>query len=109
MTDLFSYAEQQARLGMARAVAAADRRIPLWSEEAFAFLRNFASTHPSFISEDVSDAHEGAGFPQPGNLRAWGAIYRRAVKAGLIRQDGIGRSRRRHNSICPKWKSLIYQ
>ncbi len=79
-----------------------------WSDEAAAFLRWFAERNEWFISEDVSAASRAAGIRQPHTDRAWGHIYRRAVRDGLIVQDGCGRSTRRHLSICPRWRSSIY-
>ena len=94
--------------GMTQAAEHAERAHDCWGETAMAFLERFAETHATFISEDVSDATRADGtFPQPPTDRAWGAIYVRAARLGLIEKVGIGRSRRRHASICPKWRSLI--
>jgi hypothetical protein len=94
--------------GMARALAHAERTQPDWGELAYQFLRRFAEATPIFISEDVSDHSRGDhAFPQPPTDRAWGPVYRRALRDGVIEQSGIGRSRRRHASICPQWKSLV--
>lgn len=94
--------------GMTRAVENADRQSPEWSTLAYSFLLSFARTHQYFISEDVSGASKEQHFPQPPTDRAWGQIYRRAIKAGIIVQDGTGRSARRHASLCPRWHSRIY-
>lgn len=106
MTDLFDYAERQARAGMKRA---AENAPAGWPALAYAFLVRFAREHETFISEDVSAASKRAGLVQPPTDRAWGSIYRRAAKAGVIRQDGTGRSSRRHASICPRWRSLVFK
>lgn len=80
-----------------------------WPERAYAFLVEFAQNNERFISEDVSDASKSVrGFPQPPTDRAWGSAYIRAAKEGVIVQDGAGRSRRRHASICPMWRSLVF-
>lgn len=92
--------------GMMRAAQHAEELQPKWGELAYDFLCEFAKRHSSFISEDVSDATKGSDFPQPPTDRAWGSVYRRAAKDGLIRLDGLGRSRRRHASVCPRWRSL---
>lgn len=110
MTQLsLDLARKAASAGITRAVNNADRQIPDWSTQAYSFLLTFARTHEYFISEDVSGASKTEHFPQPPTDRAWGAIYRKAVKAGVIRQDGMGRSARRHCSICPRWRSMIWQ
>lgn len=96
--------------GMAAAAEHADRVSSGWSDDAYAFLVDFARHNACFISEDVSDASKGVHtFVQPPTDRAWGTVYRRAVREGVIEQDGCGRSRRRHASICPLWSSLIFQ
>ena len=103
------FARAQRDAGMARSLASAERATNGWGDIAYAFLLVYARTHPAFISEDVSDASKTRErFPQPGTDRAWGSVYRRAVREGVIVQDGAGRSRRRHASICPRWRSLIY-
>ena len=115
MFDLFEFADRTAwarrerDAGMAQATDHADDVVPEWQDMAFDFLVAFAKRHPFFISEDVSYASKGAGFPQPPTDRAWGSVYRRAAKAGLIVQHGIGRSNRRHRSICPQWRSLCME
>ena len=93
--------------GMARAAEHADKADAGWNEKAYDFLVEFARTHGQFISEDVSDASKAVGFPQPPTDRAWGSAYKKAIKRGVIVRAGIGRSRRRHASICPLWASRI--
>jgi len=91
--------------GMQRAVDHAEIESPDWAQHAYEWLELFVAAHAEpFISEDVSDASKlDSSFPQPPTDRAWGSIYRSAVKRGLIRLAGTGRSRRRHASICPLW------
>lgn len=95
--------------GMAQAFDHAERDEPDWGDIAYSFLVTFAHRHREFISEDVSDATKETEFPQPPTDRAWGAVYLRASKRGIIEKVGIGRSRRRHASICPLWRSRIYR
>lgn len=106
MRPTFEQAQANRNDGMKRAV---DHAKANWPNEAYSFLLSFARTHELFISEDVSEASKQTGFPQPETDRAWGMIYRRAAKAGIIVQDGIGRSRRRHASVCPRWRSRVVQ
>lgn len=105
-----TYAEAQAAAahGIGRALNTTLKKNPEWAAKAYAFLEAFARENETFISEDVSDLSRKTDFPQPHTDRAWGAIYLRAAKSGLIRQEGVGRSRRRHHSICLKWRSLVY-
>lgn len=104
----FTAARKARDEGMARAQAHAEADMPGWSEAAYGFLRAYARIHEHFISEDVSGSSKARGFPQPSTDRAWGPVYRRAVREGVIVQDGAGRSARRHASICPRWRSLVY-
>lgn len=94
--------------GMRRALEHAECTIKKWGDLAYLFLEQFYRRNLSFISEDVSDASKRWGLEQPPTDRAWGMVYRRAQKAGVIEMDGTGRSRRRHASVCPKWRSKIY-
>lgn len=110
MTQLsLPLARRQAEAGMAQALNNADNKIPNWSSMAYSFLLSYARTHRYFISEDVSGASKEQGLPQPPTDRAWGQVYRRAIKAGIIVRDGAGISARRHGSMCPRWASRIYQ
>lgn len=79
---------------------------PEWADEAYGYLVAYARSHASFISEDVSDQWELEGRPMPPTLRAFGALYKKAQRSGVIVMDGTGRSRRR-DSICPRWRSLV--
>lgn len=81
-----------------------------WPERAYAFLLDFAKYNATFQSEDVSDASKQVrGFVQPPTDRAWGAIYTKAVRNGVIEHHGVARSRRRHASICILWRSLVFR
>jgi hypothetical protein len=106
--DLFEAAAAR-DLGMLRAAKHAEATHMGWNDRAYAFLEAYARQHKDFISEDVSDASKQVDFPQPPTDRAWGSVYRKAIKDGLIIQIGSGRSRRRHASICPRWGSLVYR
>lgn len=94
--------------GMERALSHAEQECSTWPELAFRFLEMYCRKNLSFISEDVSSASKDYGLVQPPTDRAWGPIYKRAQKAGMIVMDGTGRSKRRHASLCPKWRSKIF-
>jgi hypothetical protein len=108
--DSLREAEDQARQGMSQAISGAENVCGEdWPERAYDFLVDFAIKNARFISEDVSDASRGK-LPQPPTDRAWGVIYRRAQKEAIIvKGDGVGRSRRRHGSICIQWESLVHK
>ncbi len=79
-----------------------------WKSQAYTFLCQYARANTGpFIGEDISDLHIAQGRPQPPDLRAWGALYRRACRERVIRHvDNNGRSRRRA-SPCPRYASLV--
>lgn len=106
--DLFT-ARQLRDAGMQQATDHAQDLCFDWPERAYGFLEGYARQNATFISEDVSEASKAVpSFPQPPTDRAWGSIYVKAQRAGLIEQYGAGRSRRRHASICPRWRSLVF-
>jgi len=106
--DLF-LAKRARNKGMAQARNNAEATEPGWTDAAYEFLLSFARRNEHFISESVSGASKDhARFCQPPTDRAWGSVYRRAVRDGIIVLDGVGRSARRHASICPRWRSLVY-
>lgn len=78
-----------------------------WKHQAYTFLCAFARKAVApFIGEDVSDAHIAAGHLQPPDLRAWGALYRRAQRERVLKHiDNDGWSRRRA-SPCPRYEAL---
>lgn len=102
-------ASAEADAGMKAALDHAEREVEKWGELAYLFLEQFCRRNRTFISEDVSGASKSWGLIQPPTDRAWGAVYRRAIRSGLIAQDGTGRSLRRHHSICPRWRSLVFK
>jgi hypothetical protein len=108
VTCMHTDPQGEALAGMAAAIEHADRSDPGWSSRAYSLLCRYAETHEFFISEDVSDHSKSIGMSQPPTDRAWGPLYRRAQRDGVIVQDGSGRSRRRHASICPRWRSLVF-
>ena len=72
---------------------------PRWTDRAYENLVAFCHASPgkSFTSEDVRDyAHNGRGLPEPAHRRAWGAVFQRAARVGLIHKAGINESRAAH-------------
>lgn len=101
-------AERAAREeGKRRALERADRDSPGWGELAFAYLRLYASRNAGlFTGEQVTQASKVYGLIQPANLRAWGAIYTRAQREGVIEVvDNNGR--RANGNATPRYRSLI--
>lgn len=102
------FARLERDAAMQRVAEKADRVSPGWSDEAAAFLRQFAGRTEWFTSADVIGMAVEAGIPQPHDRRAWGPVFMAAARSGLIAQDGFSRHAWRHKSICTRWRSAIY-
>lgn len=75
-----------------------------WLREALTHVCVYASQHREFISEDCSDAAHAAGLLHAHDARAWGQVYRNAAKAGIIRKNGYGYSKKRASPTV-RWES----
>lgn len=79
---------------------------PEWRVEAFAFLTEYLRTHREMFVDDLWTA----GLPVPPELRALGALFNRAVRAGLMRKtDRYLPSVRSHLSPKVVWRSLSFE
>jgi hypothetical protein len=109
--DLFELAESKAQrdAGMKLAADHAEEVSPGWSEAAYQWLRRYANLHSRFISEHCTSWAAEQGFSSPADPRAWGAVFKRASKEGIIVRVGYGTSLRRHCSPTPLWHSEIYK
>jgi len=89
-----SIAERDKENGMQAAVAHADQKVDRWSELAYEKLKAFlvATGGREFMAEDVRVWCWGGNLPEPPNKRAWGAVVRRAVTAGLIKFVGYSKT-----------------
>ena len=60
-----------------------------WVKQAYRKLENYL-THfdQPFLAEDVRMWAESLNFPIPPHKRAWGGVFARACKAGLINKIG---------------------
>jgi hypothetical protein len=82
---LFPSGEQLRDQGIAQALEHADRDTPRWSSIAYEFLCKFAQTHEGeFMAEYVRAASRGI-IPPPPDERAWGGVFTKAYRAGVIR------------------------
>ena len=85
--DLFSGQELR-DVGIAKAIDNAERHHENWTYYAYQFLLNYTKSHKEFMAEDVRVASEGI-VDMPPSKRAWGGVFVRAVKSGLIRRKGF--------------------
>lgn len=76
--------------GMQKAVDTTEKLVDNWSEIAYSLLLDFLSVHHGpFQAEEVrSHAAMREDFPLPVSSRAWGAVFFRAAKNGLISRQG---------------------
>lgn len=90
---------------MARAADHAERVSPEWLERAYAILRQYAMTHEQFTSYDFRRAGLTVS---PTTSKAFGAVFQRAARAGLIVNIGYEKHPERHLSPTVLWRSQIY-
>ena len=96
--------------GMGRALDHAEREMVSWGETAFSYLVWYAETHDKFPAWFATQAADLTGaVPAPPTRKAWGSIFIRAARTGVIRKDGYRADPNRHANPCPVWASLIYK
>lgn len=107
--DLFNLEKGRALKedGIQRAIEHAEAEVPSWADRAVLAATAWVMRRPPepFFMHEVREALEAEGFPQPPELRAWGAIPRRLVKAGVIRSAGIAPSTKpeQHMALKSRW------
>jgi len=83
MSDLFSYARTLRDDGMSRAADAQERERP-FKDEAYAAILRVATRQPEVFVDDV--LRECPARPEHSN--AWGSVWQRAIRAGVIARTG---------------------
>lgn len=82
--------------GIERAARGADNASPDWTHKAYGMLADFVRMRgpswPAFSSEDVRRYATARGLPAPPELRAWGGVFQKAARAGLIVPAGFRKS-----------------
>jgi hypothetical protein len=87
--DLFKGRELR-DAGIKRALDRANSKTEIWSELAYLFLLQNIKTGDRFMVEEIRV--KGIGIvPEPPSNRAWGGIILRAIKEGVIVNDGYGK------------------
>lgn len=93
-------AESRRDDGMQRAVEHADDVKPYWSDMAMTWVLVYRDMHAEFLAEDVRAYAHAGGLPGPPDGRAWGAVIRRAAKAGHIVK--VGYAPAKTSNLSPK-------
>lgn len=105
----FTAARAARDAGIAAAVEHADHVEPKWSDTAYDFLVGYLPSVETLTSEDVREASRGV-VSDPPSLRAWGGVFMRAARAGLIERAGYGTARdpKVHCNVVTVWRSLLF-
>ena len=85
--DLFS-GQKLRDIGISQSMENADKQCNHWTYHAYQFLLNYIKSNKEFLAEDVRIASEGI-VEEPPSKRAWGGIFVKAVKSGLIKRKGF--------------------
>jgi hypothetical protein len=106
--DLFSWADGGALrdAGMAVAAEAQERDAPGWAERAYQAIVRVARFRSSVHVDDVLRIFT----EQPAHPNAWGAVWTRAIRDGVISRTGQVREtndRRKHRHLYPVYRSEI--
>jgi hypothetical protein len=107
--DLFSWADGAALRdgGMTTAAEAQERVAPGWADRAYHAIVVAARTSASVHVDDVLRI-----FPEPPeHPNAWGAVWSRAIRNGVISRSGLVREaqdRRKHRHQYPVYASAIF-
>lgn len=112
LTIDFAAAKAARDAGIQAATDHADAVSPKWSDVAYGYLHNFACTAESFTSEDVrTAAYASEAVPTPPNERAWGGVFMRAARNGVLLRDGYDTARdpKVHCNVVTRWRSLVFQ
>lgn len=106
----FETARRKRDEGIQRAIDHAEVVTPRWGDTAWSFLVDYARANLSFTAEDARQAAERAGaVPPPPDKRAWGGVFQRASRAGLIQRIGFvtARDPKVHCNNIALWRSSV--
>ncbi len=106
MTDL-SLAIRERDAGIARSAGHAEAIDHTFAAVAYQFLHKYAREHETFIAEEVVAAAVAWGL-QVSVPKAFGSVFIRAARNGLIVKDGYAPSNARHRSPTVRWSSNVY-
>ena len=104
-------ARAEADAGMRRSLEHAEAECAGWGGRALRWLRFYAETHAEFPGWFVTqEAERDPGFPTPATPKAWGAVWTKATRLGIVRDTGkTMKHPRRHNCKAIVWRSLVFR
>ena len=102
-------AQQRADTGMALAEEKANNQKWGWSDDALHGIETYCIAHSDdqFLAEQVREWAEGMGIVDKAeNERAWGAVFKRAARLGVIKRIGYAPSK--SSNLAPKclWSAV---
>lgn len=110
--NLFEYAERAAQLrdaGMSLARIAQDDKAPEWSGLAYEAILRVARANETVHVDNVLTIFKLA----PHHPNAWGSVWMRAIKAGVIERTGLVRpcltDTGKHKHQYPIYRSRVYR
>ncbi|TAM22380.1 MAG: hypothetical protein EPN60_16945 [Nevskiaceae bacterium] len=104
----FATARRRRDSGIARAADHADAETPGWTDIAFEFLEACAKVRAApFLAEDVIEMAKAAHLPEPPDGRAWGGVFQRAARRGVISKIGFAPAKTSNCSPKVQWVSRI--
>jgi len=91
--------------GMQRAIEHAEADVPGWANLAYLFLCKYAKENRQFTSFDLRVAAREWGLVMPPTDKAFGSVFTKAAKNGVIRKAGYRAHPERHASPTVLWES----
>lgn len=101
----YSTAAYGKEIGMQLSLLHANSHDPQWMQSALEHLHAYALKHERFAGWMVSHS---TGAPVTAQPKAWGQVFRMAVKLHWIEKDGLTQDPTRHMNPVPVWKSRVW-
>lgn len=109
VTMFMPEAELNRDQGIAKAEYSALCKNEDWYRKAFDILNLYIALHSDpFLAEDVRNFAEGQKLEIPPSKRAWGSVFLKASKNGVIRKVGYARTSnpKAHKTPATLWEAI---